>query len=50
MKINLFACFVLSLPFSFIYVIVYLVTVFSLRLKSVKSVFNIIFFGGLYFA
>ena len=50
MKIKVFACFVLSLPFSFIYIIVYLVIAFSLRLKSVKIVFNILFFASLYFA
>ena len=44
MKIKLFACFVLFLPFRFIYILVYLVIAFPLRLKSVKTVFNILFF------
>ena len=44
MKIKLFVYFVLSLPFSFIYILIYLVIAFSLRLKSVKIVFNILFF------
>ena len=44
MKIKLFACFVVSLPFSFIYILVYLVIAFSLQLESVKIVFNILFF------
>ena len=54
MKIKLFACFVLSLPFSFIYILVYLAIAFSyfpLRLKSVKIVFNILsFYAGVSFA
>ena len=49
MKIKLFTCFVLSLTFSFIYILVYPVTAFSLPLKSVKIVFNFFFFAGLYF-
>ena len=48
MKIKLFACFVLSLPFSFLYNLVYLVIAFSLRLQSVKIVFNILFFFLVY--
>ena len=50
MKIKLFACFVLFLSFGFIYILVYLIIAFSLRLKSVKIVFNILSFTGLYFA
>ena len=45
MKIKPFACFVLSLPFSFLYILVYLVIAFSLQLQSVKIVFNILFFS-----
>ena len=50
MKIKLFPCFVLSLQFSFIYILVYLVIASSLRLKSIKIVFKVLFFAGLYFA
>ena len=44
MEIKLFACFMLSLPFTFIYILTYLVIAFSFGLKSVKIVFNILFF------
>ena len=47
MKIKVFACFVLSIPFSVIHVLIYVIIVFSLRLKSLKIVFNILFFTGL---
>ena len=52
MKIKLFAWFVLSLLLVFIYILVDLVIAFSLRLKFVKIVVNILlfFFAGQYFA